>query len=166
VEDINWKADSKGLPGQQMSLQLLLRVVADVGLVGFPNAGGCGVWGAVAGRLLRAVSRSASQPARHTRATHSPLLAAVSSGKSSLLGALTRASPEVAPYPFTTLMPNLGVLAAGGQAPVLAAGGQAPVLADLPGLIEGEFFVGGVVRASTGGVCRQPWCARQQPHSS
>lgn len=39
VEDTNWKEDAKGLPGQQMSLQLLLRVVADVGLVGFPNAG-------------------------------------------------------------------------------------------------------------------------------
>jgi GTPase involved in cell partitioning and DNA repair len=39
IEDTNWKEDAKGLPGQQMSLQLLLRVVADVGLVGFPNAG-------------------------------------------------------------------------------------------------------------------------------
>lgn len=46
VEDINWKEDSKGLPGQQLSLQLLLRVVADVGLVGFPNAGAWG-WGPV-----------------------------------------------------------------------------------------------------------------------
>jgi len=39
VEDINWKDDAKGAPGQQLSLQLMLRVVADVGLVGFPNAG-------------------------------------------------------------------------------------------------------------------------------
>ncbi|KAF6265239.1 P-loop containing nucleoside triphosphate hydrolase protein [Scenedesmus sp. NREL 46B-D3] len=97
VEDVNWKEDAKGLPGRQLGLQLLLRVVADVGIVGFPNA-----------------------------------------GKSSLLAALTRASPEVAPYPFTTLMPNLGVM--GGRAAAAAAQGssiQAPVLADLPGLIEG-----------------------------
>lgn len=39
VEDNNWKADSKGEPGKQLGLNLLLRVVADVGLVGFPNAG-------------------------------------------------------------------------------------------------------------------------------
>jgi hypothetical protein len=44
IEDTNWKDDSKGLPGQQMSLQLMLRVVADVGLVGFPNAGGLPAW--------------------------------------------------------------------------------------------------------------------------
>jgi hypothetical protein len=40
VEDVNWKEDAKGLPGRQLGLQLLLRVVADVGIVGFPNAGG------------------------------------------------------------------------------------------------------------------------------
>ncbi len=100
IEDVNWREDAKGLPGRQMSLQLLLRVVADVGIVGFPNA-----------------------------------------GKSSLLAALTRASPEVAPYPFTTLMPNLGVMQSGGAAEAEAgaqpAAGAAPVLADLPGLIEG-----------------------------
>ena len=39
VEDLNWKAETKGLPGQQMGLQLVLRVVADIGIVGFPNAG-------------------------------------------------------------------------------------------------------------------------------
>lgn len=40
VVDSNWQHDARGLPGQQLSLQLLLRVVADVGIVGFPNAGG------------------------------------------------------------------------------------------------------------------------------
>ncbi|KAG2432607.1 hypothetical protein HXX76_008947 [Chlamydomonas incerta] len=89
VDDSGWREDVKGQPGQQLGLTLLLRVVADVGLVGFPNA-----------------------------------------GKSSLLKSLTRASPTIAPYPFTTLMPNLGVLSAGG-------GASKAVLADLPGLIEG-----------------------------
>lgn len=37
--DPNWQVDARGLPGQQSTLQLLLRVVADVGIVGFPNAG-------------------------------------------------------------------------------------------------------------------------------
>jgi len=99
-----------------VQLQLLLRTVADVGFVGFPNA-----------------------------------------GKSTLLAALTRASPEVAPYPFTTLMPNLGVMtdadrraanadetppahasAAGSSPPAeQPRAATAPVLADLPGLVEG-----------------------------
>ena len=61
---------------------------------------------------------------------------------------MTRASPEVAAYPFTTLMPNLGVMASdGGEAAGAGAAGaskggvqrpRSPILADLPGLIEGE----------------------------
>lgn len=84
-----------GEPGEEVTLELLMRVVADVGLVGLPNA-----------------------------------------GKSSLLAASTRASPNIQPYPFTTLMPNLGVVGAAPEGgPAAAAGGRA-VLADLPGLIE------------------------------
>lgn len=97
-----------------MALSLVLRTVADVGFVGFPNA-----------------------------------------GKSTLLAALSRAAPEVAPFPFTTLMPNLGAMEAadrGGAAAAAAAGDgdgtaagtaaaakrRSPaVLADLPGLVEG-----------------------------
>ena len=41
IDDTNWKLDAQGLPGVQLSLHLLLRVVADVGIVGFPNAGVC-----------------------------------------------------------------------------------------------------------------------------
>ncbi|KAL3158291.1 GTPase Obg 1 [Trebouxia sp. C0009 RCD-2024] len=93
VEDADWKAEAVGAPGEEVTLQLMLRVVADVGIVGYPNA-----------------------------------------GKSSLLAALTRASPEVAPYPFTTVTPNLGVTQVGGESEVA---GQRLVLADLPGLIEG-----------------------------
>ncbi|DBA71230.1 TPA: GTPase Obg 1, variant 3 [Trebouxia sp. C0005] len=91
VEDDDWKAEAAGAPGEEVSLHLMLRVVADVGIVGFPNA-----------------------------------------GKSSLLAAITRASPEVAPYPFTTVTPNLGVTQIGNNA---EAGRM--VLADLPGLIQG-----------------------------
>lgn len=108
--------DPSGLPGEAATLHLLLRVVADVGLVGAPNA-----------------------------------------GKSSLLAALTAARPEVGAHPFTTLMPNLGVLSAavaadgdtdGQRARELGlTGTRPPVLADLPGLIPGAHAGRGLGRA-------------------
>lgn len=76
-----------GEEGDQRVLQLELKVMADVGLVGFPSA-----------------------------------------GKSSLIAAISRARPKVADYPFTTLVPNLGVV---------VAGDITYTVADVPGLIEG-----------------------------
>lgn len=77
-----------GTPGQEVTLQLSLKFLADVGLVGFPNA-----------------------------------------GKSTLLSRLTTARPKIDSYPFTTLVPNLGVLYFDDN--------HCVVLADIPGLIEG-----------------------------
>ncbi|PIN22409.1 putative GTP-binding protein (ODN superfamily) [Handroanthus impetiginosus] len=93
-----------GQPGEEVSLQLILRVVADVGLVGLPNA-----------------------------------------GKSTLLAAITLAKPDIADYPFTTLMPNLGRL---DGDPSLGAGqfSSEATLADLPGLIEGAHLGKGLGR--------------------
>ena len=76
-----------GEPGEDVSVVLELKVVADIGLVGFPSA-----------------------------------------GKSSLIAALSRARPKIADYPFTTLVPNLGVV---------SAGDTTFTVADVPGLIEG-----------------------------
>ena len=78
----------KGEPGEERELQLELRLIADIGLVGAPNA-----------------------------------------GKSTFLAAVTAAKPKIAPYPFTTTEPNLGVASLDGF--------QTVVLADIPGLIEG-----------------------------
>ncbi len=77
----------RGLPGDEGWLDLQLKLLADVGLVGLPNA-----------------------------------------GKSSLLGAMTRAQPKVANYPFTTVSPVLGTI---------ETGDRQLVIADIPGLIEG-----------------------------
>ncbi|KAL6960244.1 hypothetical protein U1Q18_044337 [Sarracenia purpurea var. burkii] len=95
MRDENDKVLVFGQQGEEISLELILRVVADIGLIGLPNA-----------------------------------------GKSTLLSAITLAKPDIADYPFTTLMPNLGRL---DGDPSLGAGKylSEATLADLPGLIEG-----------------------------
>ncbi|MBC7834907.1 MAG: GTPase ObgE [Phycisphaerales bacterium] len=82
------KNGSPGLPGDQFELRLDLKLIADVGLIGMPNA-----------------------------------------GKSTLLAAVTDATPKIGDYPFTTLSPQLGIAKLDQT--------RRLVLADIPGLIEG-----------------------------
>lgn len=92
-EDRAPRRSEPGVPGEVRHLRLELKLLADVGLLGYPNV-----------------------------------------GKSTLVSRVSRARPKIADYPFTTLVPSLGVVSIGQDDDV---GARSFVMADIPGIIEG-----------------------------
>ena len=84
-----------GEPGEEINVRVVLKILADVGLVGFPSV-----------------------------------------GKSTIISVASACKPKIADYPFTTLVPNIGV--------VRVKGDGSFVLADMPGLIEGASLGAGL----------------------
>ena len=84
-----------GEPGQEFNIRVVLKILADVGLVGFPSV-----------------------------------------GKSTIISVASACKPKIADYPFTTLVPNIGVVRVGNEGSF--------VLADMPGLIEGASLGAGL----------------------
>ncbi|KAL6524726.1 hypothetical protein OROMI_030319, partial [Orobanche minor] len=132
MRDENDKVLTFGQSGEEVSLQLILRVVADVGLV--PpyklTVPCCYRGGSITARLEQFATPSIGLP---------------NAGKSTLLAAITLAKPDIADYPFTTLMPNLGRLNGDPSLGPEEFSSEA-TLADLPGLIQGAHLGKGLGR--------------------